>query len=108
MEEFGVGQISATWGLTLFVVGYGLSPMIFGTFQEMAAFGRTPLYILFLGLYVIFQLPIIFAKNIGTIFVARFLTGFFAGPALATVRPPIHDTKREKKLTCSVHREATQ
>lgn len=52
--------------------------------QETPILGRNPVYIISLALFVIFQLPCIFAPNIGTILVFRFLAGFVGSPALAT------------------------
>jgi len=52
--------------------------------QEMPHFGRNPVYIAGLFLFVVFQVPVIFAKNIGTILAFRFLAGFVGSPALAT------------------------
>ncbi|ORY74280.1 putative caffeine resistance protein [Leucosporidium creatinivorum] len=84
MATFGVSQVVATLGLTLFVAGYGIGPMFLAPIQEMPKFGRNPVYISGLFLFVLFQVPVIFAKNIGTILVFRFLAGFVGSPALAT------------------------
>ncbi|KAI5481913.1 MFS transporter, DHA1 family, multidrug resistance protein [Pseudohyphozyma bogoriensis] len=84
MADFGVSQTKATWGLTLFVLAYGIGPMFLAPIQEMAAFGRNPAYIGGLFLFVLFQVPAIFAKNISTILAFRFLAGFVGSPALAT------------------------
>ncbi|KAM0752445.1 putative caffeine resistance protein [Meredithblackwellia eburnea MCA 4105] len=84
MEEFGVGLTSSTWGLTLFVLAYGIGPMFLAPLQEMPRFGRTPVYIIGLFLFTVLQLPAIFAKNMSTVLAMRFLTGFFGSPALAT------------------------
>ncbi|KAI5477203.1 MFS transporter, DHA1 family, multidrug resistance protein [Pseudohyphozyma bogoriensis] len=74
MADFGVSQTQATWGLTLFVLAYGIGP----------TFGRNPAYIGGLFLFVLFQVPAIFAKNISTILAFRFFAGFVGSPALAT------------------------
>lgn len=56
-----------------------LSPL-----QDMPIFGRNPIYIIGLFLFVVFQIPVIFAPNIATVLVFRFLAGFVASPAIAT------------------------
>lgn len=106
MATFGVSQVVATLGLTLFILGYGIGPselhsslflalgaeadvcsllaVFLAPIQEMPHFGRNPVYISGLFLFVLFQVPVIFAKNIGTILVFRFLAGFVGSPALAT------------------------
>jgi len=84
MEEFGIGQVGATSGLTLFVAAYGLGPMLLSPMQEIPRWGRTPVYIIGLALFVVFQIPEILAKNVATILVFRFLSGLVGSPALAT------------------------
>ncbi|GLB34695.1 putative benomyl methotrexate resistance protein [Lyophyllum shimeji] len=84
MQEFNVSLTHATLGLTLFVMGYAIGPMFLAPFQELPAFGRNTIYISTLFLFLIFQIPIITAKNIQTVLAFRFLTGFFGSPALAT------------------------
>lgn len=58
--------------------------MFLAPLQEMPLIGRTPIYIIGLFLFVVFQVPPIFAKNIGTILTFRFFAGFVGSPALAT------------------------
>ena len=84
MATFGVSQVVATLGLTLFVLAYGIGPMFLAPIQEMPYFGRNPIYIAGLFLFVLFQVPVIFAPNFATILVFRFLAGFVGSPALAT------------------------
>lgn len=84
MAEFNISLTVATLGLTLFVLAYGIGPMILAPFQDMPSIGRNPIYIGGLFLFVLFQAPIVAAPNFATILVFRFLTGFFGSPALAT------------------------
>ncbi|KAK6458403.1 major facilitator superfamily domain-containing protein [Scheffersomyces xylosifermentans] len=83
-ESFGIGQVVATLPLTLFVVGYGIGPMIFSPMSENAAFGRTSIYITTLFLFFILQIPSALVDNIAGLCILRFLGGIFASPALAT------------------------
>ncbi|KAI5475408.1 MFS transporter, DHA1 family, multidrug resistance protein [Pseudohyphozyma bogoriensis] len=83
-EYFGVSQTVGTLGLTLFVLAYGLGPMIISPVQENPAIGRSPPYIIGLFLFVLFQMPELLAKNIWTIMIFRFGSGFVGSPALAT------------------------
>ncbi|EER33594.1 benomyl/methotrexate resistance protein [Candida tropicalis MYA-3404] len=84
MHELGVGRVVATLPLTLFVLGYGLGPMIFSPMSENAIFGRTSIYIVTLAIFVILQVPTALVKNIAGLCILRFLGGFFASPCLAT------------------------
>jgi len=61
-----------------------LSAVFLAPIQEMPKFGRNPVYISGLFLFVLFQIPVLFAKNFATILVFRFLAGFVGSPALAT------------------------
>ncbi|GAA5828425.1 hypothetical protein JCM11251_006242 [Rhodosporidiobolus azoricus] len=84
MAEFNVGEVTAISGLTLFVAAYGIGPMILAPMQELPSMGRNPVYLIGLALFVIFQIPEILAKNMATVLVFRFLSGFVGSPALAT------------------------
>jgi hypothetical protein len=45
MSEFGVAQVPATLGLTLYVAGYGLGPVIWSPMSEIPQIGRLWVYI---------------------------------------------------------------
>ncbi|KAK4704006.1 MFS transporter, DHA1 family, multidrug resistance protein, partial [Phenoliferia sp. Uapishka_3] len=82
--HFNTSQTMGTLGLTLFVLAYGIGPMFLAPLQELPYIGRNPVYIIGLALFVIFQIPEIFAKNMSTVLVFRFFSGFVGSPALAT------------------------
>lgn len=84
VTSFGVSQVKATLGLTLYILAYGVGPMFLAPFQELPSFGRNPIYIGGLALFVLFNVPIILAKNFSTVLAFRFLSGFVGSPALAT------------------------
>ncbi|KAF7349177.1 MFS general substrate transporter [Mycena sanguinolenta] len=84
MSEFNVSLTTATLGLTLYVLAYGIGPMFLSPLQELPILGRNPVYMATLFLFVIFQIPIVTATNISTVLAMRFMTGFFGSPALAT------------------------
>lgn len=46
MKEFGVGQVPALLGLTLYVAGYGLGPVLWSRMSEVPQMGRLLVYIL--------------------------------------------------------------
>ncbi|KAF9740656.1 hypothetical protein PMIN06_000382 [Paraphaeosphaeria minitans] len=97
MAEFGVSQVAATLGLTLFVAGYGLGPLLWSPLSEIPQFGRNPIYIATLLVFVLFQIPTALASNFGMLLAFRFLTGFFGSPALATGGATIADMYRPSK-----------
>ncbi|KAF1964922.1 benomyl/methotrexate resistance protein [Bimuria novae-zelandiae CBS 107.79] len=75
MQEFGVSQVAATLGLTLFVAGYGIGPILWSPMSEIPQF----------------------ATNFGMLLAFRFLTGFFGSPALATGGATIADMYKPSK-----------
>lgn len=83
-REFHIGEEVALLGLCLFVAGYGLGPMVWAPMSEVPQFGRTPIYVLTLAVFVVFQIPTALPKNIGMFLAFRFLTGLFGSPVLAT------------------------
>ena len=100
-EEFGSDEIVATLGLSLFVIGLGLGPMLLGPLSEVSQgtrltlygwtkltvgqfYGRKPIYIISLCLFVIWLIPCAVAQNIQTMLVCRFIDGF-AGSAFLSV-----------------------
>lgn len=82
MPEFHTSQIVATLGLSLFVIGLGLGPMILAPMSEF--YGRRIVYILSFVFFIIFLLPCALAHNIQTLLVGRFFNGL-AGSAFLSV-----------------------
>ena len=97
MIDFHVSQVKATLGLTLFVAGYGLGPMIWAPMSEIPQIGRNPVYIGTLAVFVAFQVPTALARNFGMLLAFRFLTGFIGSPVLATGGASIADMYRPQK-----------
>ncbi|KAL8820754.1 MAG: hypothetical protein Q9191_007452, partial [Dirinaria sp. TL-2023a] len=80
--EFNCGRIVATLGLSIFVVGLGLGPMLLGPLSEF--YGRRIIYIVSFTFFLIWLISCAVAQNIETMLVARFLDGF-AGSAFLSV-----------------------
>lgn len=96
-EHFNVSQTVAVLGLTLFVLGYGTGPMFLCGFAEAPPIGRTPVYILSVLAFTLFNLGVLWAKNIGMLLAFRFITGFVGSPVLATGGSSLADIWSEKK-----------
>lgn len=84
MEAFGVSRIVATLGLALYVLGYGVGPLVFSPLSEIPLIGRSPVYAVTMFLFVIISIPTAFAPNFPGLMVLRFLQGFFGSPCLAS------------------------
>ncbi|ODQ62275.1 hypothetical protein WICANDRAFT_82349 [Wickerhamomyces anomalus NRRL Y-366-8] len=83
-DEFHIGHVVATLPLSLFVIAYGLGPLIFSPLSEHPSIGRNSLYVITLVIFAILQIPTALAKDIASFCVLRFIGGIFASPALAT------------------------
>lgn len=78
-EEFDVSEEVALLSITLFVVGFGVGPMIFAPLSEV--YGRRIIYGTTLLVAVVFVVPGAVAKNIATLLVARAIDGIaFSAP----------------------------
>ncbi|KAF9516079.1 hypothetical protein BS47DRAFT_1341426 [Hydnum rufescens UP504] len=91
ITHFHVSPVVSTLGLSLYVLAYGIGPMVFCPLQEVPAIGRRPVYIVTLLIFVCLQVPTALAPNIGSLLVLRFLAGFFCSPVLATGGASIAD-----------------
>ena len=91
IEKFHVSIHVASLGLALYVLGYGMGPLIFSPLSEVARFGRNPTYVITFGLFVILCVPTALAHNIGGLLFLRFLQGFFGSPCLATAPASMQD-----------------
>lgn len=79
--EFGVSSLVATLGLSSFVLGIGLGPAVISPLSE--SYGRRPIYLTTWLLFIISTIPSAVAKNIETIVITRFFSGFFGGTFLS-------------------------
>ncbi|KAF2877861.1 major facilitator superfamily domain-containing protein [Massariosphaeria phaeospora] len=78
-EEFHVSLEVALLSITLFVVGFGIGPMVFAPLSEIM--GRRPIYMSTLLLAVIFTIPGAVAQNIETLLITRAIAGIaFSAP----------------------------
>ena len=84
MERFNVGQSKASLGLSLYVIGYGLGPLLFSPLSEIPSLGRNVPYMASFGLFVILCVPLALVDNYAGLLVLRFLVGFMGSPCLAT------------------------
>jgi len=101
-QHFHVSEVAATLGLTLFVAGYGLGPMIWSPMSEIPQFGRNAIYICTLTVFVFLQFAVVYAKNFGMLLAFRFLTGFFGSPVLATGGASLSDMYRPQKRAYAI------
>lgn len=79
MHDLHASEEVALLSITLFVVGFGVGPMMFAPLSEVL--GRKIIYTTTLGVAVVFIIPGAVAKNIQTLLVARAIDGIaFSAP----------------------------
>ncbi|KAB8074496.1 major facilitator superfamily domain-containing protein [Aspergillus leporis] len=93
MHLYGISKEVATLGVSLYVFGFAAGPLVFGPFSELK--GRyIPLVISMFG-FTVFSFATAVSKDVQSLFILRFFTGFFgsgpltlAGPAFADMFSP--------------------
>ncbi|KAK6384273.1 hypothetical protein LTR65_009749 [Meristemomyces frigidus] len=88
-DAFSVSAEVATLGLSMYILGFALGPMILAPLSEY--FGRSPVYIGSWFILVIFQIPLALAPNIGTIIVCRLIQGFGGSAPLSNTGGTVSD-----------------
>lgn len=83
-KVFGVSQEAASLGLSLYVMAYGIGPLLFSPLSEIPSIGRNPPYMITMGIFVILCVPTALVDNFAGLLVLRWLQGFFGSPCLAT------------------------
>lgn len=91
MQKFGVSIGSASLGLSMYVLAYGIGPLLFSPLSEIPIVGRNPPYIISYAIFVILLVPTALVDNFAGLIVLRFLQGFFGSPCLATGGASLQD-----------------
>lgn len=98
MDAFGVNHTDSSLPLSLYVLAYGIGPLIFAPLSEIPIIGRSPVYVTTFFLFVILSIPTALAKNFAGLLVLRFLQGFFGSPCLANGGATMQDMYSLLKL----------
>lgn len=78
-ETFNVSEEVALLPISLFVVGFGVGPLVFAPISEWV--GRKVVYVSTLAVAVVFVIPCAVAPNIGTLLICRLIDGIaFSAP----------------------------
>ncbi|KAL6908298.1 major facilitator superfamily domain-containing protein [Trichoderma evansii] len=81
---FGVSPELASMSLSMYVLGYGVGPLLFSPLSEIPIIGRNPPYILTYFAFILISIGTAVVNNFPGLIVLRFLQGFFGSPCLAT------------------------
>lgn len=83
IKKFNVGPTAASLPLSLYVLGYGIGPLLWAPISEIPVIGRSPVYVATMALFTILSLPTALVDDFAGLLVLRFLQGFFGSPCLA-------------------------
>jgi DHA1 family multidrug resistance protein-like MFS transporter len=91
MERFTVNPTEAVLPLSLYVLAYGVGPLVFAPLSEIPIIGRNPVYYLTFILFFALSIPTATVNSFAGLLVLRFLQGFFGSPALANAGATFSD-----------------
>ncbi|KAL5425111.1 hypothetical protein PMIN04_002775 [Paraphaeosphaeria minitans] len=91
MKQFGVDLQLASLGLSMYVLAYGIGPLLFSPLSEIPVIGRNPPYIISYAIFVILLVPSSLVNSFPGLIVLRFFQGFFGSPCLATGGATLQD-----------------
>lgn len=83
MAAFGVSPTLAVLPLSLYVLAYGIGPLLWAPLCEIPAIGRNPVYIVTFVIFLALAFPTAVVNDFGGLLALRFFQGFFGSPALA-------------------------
>lgn len=87
--ELDVSSTITTLGLSFFVLGIALGPLLTSPLSEW--YGRRPIYLSSLFLFIMWNVTTAVAKNIQTILISRLLAGFAGGTFLSVSGGTVRD-----------------
>lgn len=83
MRKFGVNHVEAALPLSLYVLAYGIGPLLWAPLSEIPIIGRSPVYAYTMAIFTVISLPTALVDNFPSLLILRFLQGFFGSPCLA-------------------------
>ena len=89
--NFGVTPQKAAMGLSMYVLGYGMGPLLFAPMSEIPSIGRNPPYMITFGIFLILSIGTAVVDDFSGLIALRFFQGFFGSPCLATGGASIGD-----------------
>lgn len=87
--QYHIGQVAATLGISLFVLGFATGPTLWAPLSELK--GRKLPLVISMLLFSIFEIGVATAANIQTIMICRFFAGFAGACPLSVVAAVFSD-----------------
>ncbi|ANB11005.1 Yhk8p [Sugiyamaella lignohabitans] len=100
VERFHSSAEVGDLGLTLFLFGLGIGPLIAAPLSEK--FGRQPVYLISLFLFFVFQFPTAFAHNMASALVGRYLCALGGSAFMSNVPGTFSDLFEKHQLALPV------
>ncbi|KAI1411776.1 putative bicyclomycin resistance protein [Hypoxylon sp. FL1857] len=94
--EFHLSSEVGTLGLSLFVLGIALGPLLMSPLSEFV--GRRPIYLASWAMFLIWLIPSAVAKNAATMLVTRFIDGFAGSSFLSVAGGTVSDVFRREHI----------
>ncbi|EFI28428.1 hypothetical protein CC1G_13962 [Coprinopsis cinerea okayama7 len=103
MRDLGLSENVAILGISLYVLGFALGPLVFASMGEM--YGRRTVFLVTSFLYMVFQLQGALSHNVATLLSCRLLTGIFGASPLTNAGGTISDifNFRERGLASAIY-----
>lgn len=89
VEAFATSEAAVKLTITLYFAGFAFTQLISGPLSD--GFGRKPVAVVFMGLYVLASLAAVMAPSIEVLIAARFLQGVGAAAGVAVARAVVRD-----------------
>lgn len=89
--KWNLRPVEASLPLSLYVLAYGVGPLIWAPLSEIPVIGRSPVYASTMAIFTILSLPTALVNNFAGLLVLRILQGFFGSPCLANGAATMQD-----------------
>ncbi|CAK3743053.1 related to MFS multidrug transporter [Lecanosticta acicola] len=88
-REFGIGENEGILGVTTYLLGMASGSVVLAPLSEM--YGRRPIYLIVMALFVVFVIPTAVAQNMATILIVRFFGAFCAAAMISNAPGTVND-----------------
>ncbi|KDQ59492.1 hypothetical protein JAAARDRAFT_153379 [Jaapia argillacea MUCL 33604] len=105
-QDLHVSEEVAVLGISLYVLGFGLGPLLFAPMSEM--YGRRPIFLVTLSIFTLLHIGGALSPNIATLLACRLLSGIFGSSPLTNAGGAITDiwNARERGLATALYSTA--
>lgn len=95
-HDFHSSHVVATLNLSMFVLGYGVGPMLLSPLSEVAVLGRQPIYIWSQFVFTFIQIGCATVNNMAGLIIMRLIAGIACSPVLTNSGASVMDCIKPK------------